>query len=220
MNDVSYAVHRLTETWTKVLPEAGYRSTDFPPLIDILQDLVTPNAGRTVGGASAPSQRNVLDVKALDLLMGVEDVVGAWLYEWNTPLSRGQDSLRVRVAVFAKLLDVRWQSGGITEQAYNHLSSALIRWAGQIWDLVEPPLQVPLRDASCPECGRAKWVNENEEVTDALLVSYRDGGDVQAQCRWASCTFLATGPRALLELGFHVGAERDDDTLRDMGLLA
>lgn len=209
----------MTEPWTLVLPSAGYRAQEFAPLLDILQDLVAPNSGKTVGGVSMPSQRNVVDVKALDLLMGVEDVVGAWLFEWNTPLGKGQDSLTVRVRVFAKLLEVRWASGGVTEQAYNHLTGTLIRWAGQIWDLVEPPLQVPLRDASCPECGRAKWVNENEEVTDALLVSYRDGGEVQAECRWNSCTFLASGDRALLELGYHVGATVDEDTLRDMGVI-
>jgi len=219
-SDVAYAVHRLTEPWTIVLPSAGYRAQEFAPLIDILQGLVTPNAGRTVGGASAPSQRNVLDVKALDLLMSIEDVVGAWLYEWNTPLSKGQDSLRVRVAVFAKLLDIRWKTGGVAETAHAHLTGTLIRWAGLIWDLVEPPLQVPLRDASCPECGRAKWVNENEEVSDALLVSYRDGGEVMAECRWASCTFIASGDRALLELGYHVGATVDEDTLREMGIIA
>jgi hypothetical protein len=209
----------LTEPWTMVVAAANYRATEFPPLLDLLQGLVTPSAGKTVGGVSAPSERNVLDVKALDLLMSVEDVVGAWLFEWNTPLSKGQDGLVVRVRVFAKLLEVRWQSGGVTETQYTHLTATLIRWAGQIWDLVEPPLQVPLRDATCPECRRAKWVNENDEITDALVVSYRDGGDVQAACRWNSCTFLATGDRALLELGYHVGATVDEDTLRDMGVI-
>ena len=132
MNDVAYATHRLTETWTLVLPSAGYKAQEFPPLIEILEGLVTPNAGRTVGGASAPSQRNVLDVKALDLLMGIEDVVGAWLFEWNTPLQKGQDALTVKVRVFATLLDIRWRAGHVTESQDTHLSNTLIRWANDI----------------------------------------------------------------------------------------
>lgn len=208
----------MTEPWTKVLSEAGYRTTKFPPLLVMLSDMVAPSKNSKGGGGDA-STRNILDVKALDLLMSIQDTVGAWLYEWNTPLEKGQDALIIRVRVFAKLLDVRWRTGGLTESQYTHLSGGLERWAAQIWDLVEPPLQVPLRGVSCPECGRAKWVNDDEELSDALLVSFRDGGEVQAECRWRSCAFVAVGGRALLELGYHANATVDEDTLRDMGIV-
>jgi hypothetical protein len=219
MTGLPESVHRLTEPWTLVLTpkEAGtYRAQDFPPLMVMLAGLVTPNAGRTRGGVNDPSTRSVLDVKALDLLMHIQDVTRSRLTLWGVRVSK-DDTVDVRA--FHNRLETLRSSGGIREDEYHHLSAYFQRWADSIWDLVEPPLQVPLRDATCPVCGRAKWVNENDEWVDALLVSYRDGGDVQATCRWNSCPFVAVGPRALLELGFHVGASSDEDALRSMGVI-
>lgn len=212
------SVHRLTEQWTLVLTpkEAGtYRAQDFPPLLEMLQSMVVPDRGRTMGGVNDPSARSVLDVKALDLLMHIQDVTRSRLTGWGVRVSK-VDTADVRA--FHDRLETLRSSGGIREDEYHHLTAYFQRWADSIWDLVEPPLQVPLREATCPVCGRAKWVNENEEWVDALLVSYREGGEVQAQCRWRSCTFLAVGPKALRELGFHIGATADDDGLRSMGV--
>jgi hypothetical protein len=214
------SVHKLTEPWTLVLTprEAGeYRAQDFPPLLDMLAGLVTPNSGRTRGGVNDPSTRSVVDVKALDLLVGIQDVVGAWSVEFRVQGFTGL-SLVTQTARVAAAIDTAWRTGQLLEHDYTRRLNMFDRWAAQVWDLVEPPLTVPLREATCPECGRSKWANENDEWVDNLLVSFRDGGDVQAECRWVSCTFLAVGPRALRDLGFHVGATVDDDTLKEMGV--
>ncbi len=211
------AVHKLTQPWVLVLTakEAGeYKPQDFPPLLEMLQTLVAPSKNSRGGGRDAAT-KNVLDVKALDLLLHIEDVLRAWLWEWSVPSS----GLLADVLAFHERLETLWRTGQIIESDYLRLSGYPMRWAAQIWDLVEPPLQIVLRDATCPVCDRAKWVNEHEEWVDNLLVSYREGGDVQAECRWRNCPGLWVGPRALRELGFHVGATTDDDALREMGVV-
>jgi hypothetical protein len=209
------SVHRLVNPWVYVLTpkEAGaYKPQDFPPLLDMLATIVTPSKNSRGGGKDA-STRSILDVKALDLLMHIQDVVRGWLREWSIR----SDELRADVLTFHERLETLWRTAQIAESEYLRLRGYLDRWAGQIWDLVEPPLQIVLRDATCPVCDRAKWINENEEWVDNLLVSYRDGGDVQAECRWRSCTGLWVGQRALRELGFHIGATSDEEALREMG---
>lgn len=213
------SVKKLVNPWVAVVKvEGAWVAQDFPPLLDMLATLVVPDKGRTMGGVNDPSTRSVVDVKALDLLMHIQDVVGSWVTEFRvsgfTP-----DTLATRANGLNLMIEARWRTSQMTEADYLRRLAYFDRWAAQIWDLVEPPLQVPLRDATCPQCDRAKWVNENDEWTDNLLVSFRDGGEVQAECRWSSCTFLAVGPRALRELGFHVGATVDDETLKDMGII-
>lgn len=213
------SVKKLVSPWVAVVKAQGaWVAQDFPPLLDMLATLVVPNNGRTKGGVNDPSTRSVVDVKALDLLMHIQDIVGSWVAEFRmggfTP-----DTLTTRVDGLNLLIEARWRTSQMLESDYLRRLAYFDRWAAQIWDLVEPPLQVPLRDATCPECGRAKWANDSEEWVDNLLVSYREGGEVQAECRWASCTFLATGDRALLELGYHVGATVDEETLKDMGVI-
>jgi hypothetical protein len=217
MTDLPESVHRLTEPWTIVLTprEVGeYRAQDFPPLLDMLADMVVPDRGRTMGGVNDPASRSVLDVKALDLLVHIQDVAGAWATEYGVTAL----ALTGKVHGVTITLDTERRGSRITEADYTRRLAYFDRWAAQIWDLVEPPLQVPLREATCPDCGRAKWANENDEWVDNLLVSYREGGEVQAECRWNSCTFLAVGPVALRQLGFHVGATVDDEALRAMGI--
>jgi len=212
-SDVSYAVHRLTEPWTLVLSTEGYKPQDFPPLLEILRGLVAPNSGRTKGGVNDPATRSVLDVKALTLLMHIEDVVGAWVNEWGIP-TRG---LIPQVVAVSKAAEDRWRTSTLTESDYLNITSHFQRWADQIWDLVEPPLQVPLRDAACPRCERAKWVTDEGEWVDNILVSYRDGGTVQAECRWRNCVGLWSGPSELRELGFSLGVQADAAALSEMG---
>lgn len=215
MTDLDKAVQRLTQPWvTVVRVDGSFRAQDFPPLLDMLAGMVTPSKNSHGGGGEA-STRSVLDVKALDLLMVVEDVTRAWLFNWSVPASK---DLRADVVAFHTKLEALWSSGAIGEAEYGRLSRYFESWATQIWDLIEPPLQVPLRGVSCPLCARSVWVNDDEEMSPALLVSFRDGGSVQAACRWASCVFVAVGDRALLELGYHAGATVDAEALKEMGL--
>lgn len=215
MTDIPEAVHRLTEPWTTVVRVGGrFQAQDFPPLLDMLAQMVTPSKNSRGGGGEA-STRSVLDVKALDLLMVIQDVSRSWLYNWSTPVTK---DARVDVGRFWARLQTLHTSGAIADGEYTRLTRYPDAWAAQIWDLIEPPMQVPLRGVSCPECDRAVWVNDEEEQSPALLVSYREGGSVQAECRWRSCGFIAVGDRALLELGYHAGATVDAEALKEMGI--
>lgn len=210
------AVHKLTQPWVLVLSakEAGeYTPQDFPPMLEMLKTMVAPSKNSRGGGGDAAT-RNVLDVKALDLLLGIEDVLRAWLWEWSAP---AKDLVSDALA-FHDRLETLWRTAQIAERDYLRLSAYPVRWAAQIWDLVEPPLQIVLKESTCPICDRAKWVNENEEWVDNLLVTYREGGEVQAECRWRNCPGLWVGSRALRELGFHVGATSDEEALKEMGV--
>lgn len=216
--ELSNPVHRLTQPWVLVLnpAEAGtYKPQDFPPLLEMLQGMVTPNSGKTRGGANDPAARSVIDVKALDLLTAIEDTTRAWLHEWRQPVTR---TITTDVQTFYRHLETLWRTAGISESEYVGLSESPERWARAIWDLIEPPLQVPLRATSCPRCGRSKWVNEHGEWVDNLLVSYRAGDEVVALCRWRSCGASWTGPRELRELGFSLGVQADEATLTEMGV--
>lgn len=210
-------IDKLINPWTMVLTakEAGsHRPQDFPPMMDMLRTLVRPNMERT-GGGSSPATRNLVDTTALTLLMHIEDVTRAWLVQWGVKVS-GEIKLDLRG--YNDRLDALWRTDAITQTEYTRLLSYPETWAGKIWDILEPPLQVTLKEAECPNCGRAKWINENDDHVDNLIVSYRDGGEVQAECRWNDCNGFWAGTRALRELGFHVGATVDDDALRAMGV--
>lgn len=216
VTELSPAVLKLTEPWVIVLSpkEAGsWKAQDFPPLLDMLATLVVPGMEK-MGGGSSPSTRSLADLKALELLMHIQDVVRAWLHEWRIPAS---GDLKVDTVAFDTRLDALWRSTSISEPEYLRLNAYAATWATRIWDLIEPPLQVPLKEATCPKCNRAKWINENEEHVDNLLVSFREGGDVQAECRWRNCDGLWYGAVALANLGFHVGATVDKEALREMG---
>jgi hypothetical protein len=208
--------NRLTNNWTLVIDkrETGKElHQDFPPLLDMLATMVRPNMERTGGGSSAAT-RNLIDTKALTLLMHIEDVSRAWLIEWGIKVTGDR---KADVAAYSERANTLHRTGVITETDWLRLTSYPQTWVGRIWDLIEPPMQIPLKEAECPKCGRAKWINENDEHVDNILASYRDGGEVQAECRWNDCDGYWVGPRQLRELGFHVGATVDDDALREMG---
>jgi hypothetical protein len=217
MTELTDSMHKLVEPWVIVLTpkEAGdWKAQDFPPLLDMLQTLVVPGMEK-MGGGSSPSTRTLADLKALDLLIHIQDVVRAWLHEWSVPASR---ELKADTLAFHDRLETLWRTRTIAESEYVHLTAYPQQWATRIWDLIEPPLQVPLKEATCPKCNRAKWINENDEHVDNLLVSFREGGDVQAECRWRNCDGIWYGAFALAELGFHVGATVDKEALREMGI--
>ena len=209
----SYAVHRLTEPWTLILASEGYTARDFPPLLEILQTLVASSNNNRGGGGLAHT-RNLLDSKALDLLMHIQDVAGAWLFEWDVKAA----GLIPQVAAFARTLEVRWRTSQLTETAYTNLSNGLERWANQIWDMYEPPARVPLRASTCPACHRAKYVTDAGDESDALVVTFGDAGEPRADCQWGDCGAAWAGAESLIALGKRIGATLDQDTLRDMGV--
>jgi hypothetical protein len=205
------AIARLTEPWTiKVdidhrarIPYADVSVREFPPLIDMLRGHITPDTGKTMGGANDPASRSVLDLKSLDLLMHIEDIVRAWLGEWRIPTGDIRDDIRA----FADRLETLHRADSIDQAVYEGLAAQPDVWVVRIWDLIEPPRRIALRGASCPRCERAKITNADGESADNLLVLWRDGQEPTAECQWEDCAAIWVGEDGLKALGRELGEE-------------
>lgn len=197
---------RLVEPWTITvsidekarIPFAGVRVREFPPLLDMLHEHITPDTGKTMGGANDPSARSVLDLKSLDLLVHIQDVTRAWLQEWRIP--RHED-LKNDLRAFWNHLHALYGSGAIDQITFEHLASYPDTWATNIWDLIEPPLRLPLRGTGCPRCGRGKIMTASDEQADNLLVIWRDGQEPTVECQWSDCAAIWVGESGMIELG-------------------
>ena len=213
--NTSYAVHKLTEPWTLILASEGYTAREFPPLLTILEGLVA-SSNNSHGGGGLAHTRNLVDTKALTLLMLIQDVVGGWLFEWDAHAV----GLIPRVVKFAETLDTRWRTSQISETGYLSLSAGIEDWARKIWTMYEPSKRIPLRGVTCPVCQRAKYVNDAEEASDPLIVTFGDTGEPRADCQWSDCATAWTGTESLIALGNRIGATLDPDALREMGVIA
>lgn len=201
---------RLVHPWTLQVEVAGHPVTQaFNPLIDELAVLVRPSSN-THGGAGSPATRNLIDTKALDLLTLIQDTTVGWLREWGlhgTGTTRG-DIIRYRTHA-----DTLHASGAIDTPQWERFTGIPDVWASRIWDLLEPPLQRPLRDSSCPRCDTRKTVTEAGETVDALVVERRVGQEVTAVCRAVGCTATWVGEDGLKGLGRELGIEFNTEAL-------
>jgi hypothetical protein len=201
---------RLVYYWNLEVDVAGEPHVQtFRPLIEELNDLVRPS-NNSRGGGGLPSTRNVIDVKALDLLTHIQDVTRAWLHEWNTA-SAG--TTRDDLILFVDTANTLHTSGALDTPVWERLTSYPDVWAGRIWDLLEPPLQRPLRDSPCPRCGVAKAATEAGESVDAIVLERRYGQEVTAVCRAGDCTAVWVGEEGLKGLGRELGIEFDVSAL-------
>lgn len=213
MIDLSPGMSRLIEPWTlTVTVDDGERTQHFPPLVDMLNGQLVPGM-EGGGGGGAPNTRNVLDVKSLDLLIHVQDVTRAWLQEWGTQ-SAGE--LKLDLRGFWEKLHTLHDTGDMDTITFEHLESYPDTWAAKVWDLIEPPKQIPLRRTECPKCDAAKITNGEGESTDNLLITFRVGHEFTAECRSKDCGAVWIGRDGLVELGRQVGVEIDVDTLAEV----
>lgn len=211
---------RLIEPWTLTItidekarvPYAGISAREFPALLDMLQGHVIPDTGKTIGGANTPATRSVLDVKSLDLLMHIEDVTEAWLNEWRMP--RDGD-VKTNMRAFWNHLHTLYATGTIDQAMFEHLQSYPDTWATNIWDLIEPPLRLPMRGSGCPKCGRTKITTTNDEQTDNLLIIWRDNQEPTVECQWADCGAIWVGEPGMIELGRALNMEIDMEKIEE-----
>jgi hypothetical protein len=207
---MSDGFNRLVNEWSLEVEVAGEpRIQTFRPLIDELTDMVRPSMNAR-GGGGLPSTRNLIDVKALDLLTHIQDVTRAWLNEWGLP---GRGSTRMDITRFVYRANMLHYNGTIETGDWERLTSYPDTWASRIWDLLEPPLQRPLRDSPCPRCGVAKAANEGGETVDVLVLEQRYGQEPTAVCRAGDCTAVWVGAEGLKSLGRELGIEFDTSVL-------
>jgi hypothetical protein len=202
MTELSESMHRLTEPWTLVGTVDGIQiRSDFKPLIDMLTDRIVPNASGGIGGGLA-STRSVLDVNSLDTLMHIQDVTQSWLNEWRAPRSKDTKS---DLQLFWNRLHLRHNIGEVDDATFERLAAYPDTWATRIWDLVDPPLTRPLRNMPCPKCDHAKFINSNGDHVDNLIIRWRPGQEVTAECQWTSCGAVWIGRQGLILLARATG---------------
>lgn len=210
MSELSDGMARLIGPWTlTVTVDNQDRQQHFPALVDWLAKLVTPS-NNSRGGGGSPATRNLVDAIALDLLMHIQDVTRAWLQEWGVQVA---GELKLDLRGFWDRLHALHRTGDIDEYMYERLYAYPDTWAAKVWDLIEPPKQVPLRNTGCPRCDVAKWVNGEGETSDNLVVTARVGHEITAECRNRECAAVWIGREGLIELGRAIGVEIDFDTL-------
>ena len=212
MTELSDGMRRLIEPWElEVTVNGGTRKQSFRPLVDILRALVIPS-NNAQGGGGAPNTRNLVDAVSLDLLTHIQDVTRAWLQEWGVQTA---GELKLDLRGYWDKLDTLRRTGEIDETTYEHLASYPDTWASRIWDLIEPPLRIPLRGSECPKCSRHKWVNDNQDTTDNLIVLWRDGQEVTAECQWSDCAAIWVGETGLIDLGRALGVEVNMEAIEE-----
>lgn len=210
MTELSESMHRLTEAWTlPVVVDGKDAFTEFPPLLDMLTQRVVPDSVVGAGGG-LPSTRNVLDVNSLDTLMHIQDVVRAWLREWRRTV--GGDT-KTDVALFWYWLHVGHSSGQVDDATLERLAAYPDAWATRIWDLVDPPLIRPLRNTECPKCGHTKFINAQGDHVDNLIIRWRPGQEVTAECQWTSCGSVWVGKQGLIDMARAAGIVMNIDEL-------
>jgi len=92
------------------------------------------------------------------------------------------------------------------------------RWVKDIDNMFDPEVVKEL-SGPCPNCEASRFHDKKEDVEkSALYLHYKEDIEPEAVCR--SCGWTETGPRRLLELGYHLGAVVDEDTLKEMGVIA
>ena len=207
--NLTEAIMRLIFPWTLTIDVDGeQRQQQFEPLIDMLA-AGAPGMENT-GGGTLPSMRSAIDMKSLDLMIHIEDVVRGWVLSWQTPTS---GNLKHDLALFWRLLHEQHQAGIIDQDTYERLHAYPDTWAERIWDLREPPKLVALRAADCPECGHGKLVTPDGDLTDPLLITIRLGREPVAECR--HCGYVWVSRDGLVTLGRALGCEIDVETLTE-----
>lgn len=215
MTELSDGMRRLIEPWTlEVTVDDGTRTQHFPPLVDMLHALVVPS-NNSHGGGGAPNTRNLIDPKSIDLLIHIQDVARAWLRSpgWDVQVA---GELKLDLRGFWDRLNTLNRTGDISEMEFENLVSYPDTWAAKIWDLIEPPKQIPLRTTECPKCESAKVVNREGESSDNLLITFRVGHEFTAECRNPDCGALWIGRDGLIELGRSIGIEIDVDAIMEV----
>lgn len=212
MTVLSDSMARLIDRWELVVTVGeGDRVQTFPALVDMLQGQLVPGMEGSAGGG-LPSTRNVLDVGSLDMLIHMQDVTRAWLQEWGV---QGAGDLKLDLRGFWDRLHTLHDAGDLDDTTFEHLASYPDTWAAKVWDLIEPPKTVRLRNTGCPKCDADKVTNADGESSDNLTVTFRVGQLFTAECRNVECGAVWVGRDGLVELGRMLGVEIDIDTLME-----
>lgn len=219
MSEARNAIDVLTHKWTDVLSprESGtgkYQPIDYPPLLDMLKEAIGSSLGKTGAGRSPDAERNIMNLRAFALWQHIDGTTRAWLRDLSK--QRPSKELKDALVQLGGLLEALHASNQIKESRYLHILEQFPRWRSQIWEMFDPPTMKELIGA-CPNCGETSYVNLEHVTSPALIAYYWKGIQPEAKCQ--QCGDRWSGERALLDLGYHIGASVDEETLHEMGVI-
>ena len=215
MTDLLEATNELTQPWNEILTPAetgdGYQIIDHKPRIEMLREAIASSGGGTTAGRSLASTRNIINLAAFDLWQRIDEQTRSALYEHGI---KPEADLLDALNQLGTRLDALRNTNSIREDTHARLVSRVQSWLGSIENLFDPPTRKELKGA-CPECGTSRVTVEDGE-TWALFAYYWKGHAPAARCQ--QCGKHWQGDRELLELGFSLNANMDQDELRALGV--
>lgn len=185
------------------------------PLLQQIRSAMYGDLGRTESGKSAAAQeRSVLDVAAFTIYEDITGRIEAF-HQYLTKQPKREtpeETLRAWYVAF----DSQFRAGKYTEQQVLRTLSQLNKFASRISGHFDQP-RVKEIAGPCPQCTAAHFKDTQGANQTSLYASYKAGEQPYVRCR--GCGAEWTGERTLLELGYHLGAQVDEDTLREMGVI-
>lgn len=178
------------------------------PLLKLLRESVTSNIGSGPGGSALASQRNVINLEALQLYDELEtDILTAYGRVTSAmPYMLPEQNLRQWFIAFNTV--------AVSEDALLEEANRWSGWARRIEDLLFPQTQLEVTTA-CPECGK-RWVKSGDGgAVTALVVEYRKPSSDQVNVlaksvgRCRGCKKVWRGSTALRELRFAIDQVED-----------
>lgn len=192
-------------------------SVDRDPLLAQIRQAMYGDLGKTEGGRSAAAQeRSVLDIGAFTIYEDITGRIEAFHQQLTGKPKRPtpEETLRAWFVAY----DSNYRGGKYTDAQVRRVLGQLLRFAGRIRGHFDQPRVKELAGA-CPveTCGLAFTKAENGATQSALYATYKRGEQPAVRCR--GCGSEWVGERTLLELGYYLGANVDEETLRDMGVM-
>lgn len=182
------------------------------PLLTQMRQAVYSDTGKTHAGHSQKHTRNLIDLGAFDIYQEITDRVFAH-YRWLTEKSAPTAWLPEKT-----LLDwyVRYRYEAerqrYTEDMQKEMLTEIRSWSRRIRGHFDPPRQMELF-GPCPMC---EGLDDKKGHT-ALFLQWRKDEPATARCRL--CKAEWSGTVTLLQLGYHLGANVDEQSLTEMGIL-
>lgn len=186
---LSQAIHELTQTHPR---KHGELAGVEPGLLHLLERAIASSSGRG-SAAGAARTGSPVDVSALTLWQQINDVVGE---HWP-----GHGDLMLAPMPLTSRL-VLWAANLSGTEDEVHLLEMAMYWRKRIYDLLEPPVRVPLRGVTCPACHQSSYRHEAPEdggyAHSPVLLVHLSETPVRAEC-------------------LHCGSEWLGGELRDLG---
>lgn len=188
-----------------------------PALLVQLRSAISSSIGspsNTIAGGGA--QLGGLNIGAFTMYEDIEGRIRAAWFEVSGERSKdAPEVLLPRWYVHVKNLHL---AGLWSESLVRTWRSVIRGWAKGIDSMFNPEVVKELV-GPCPNpgCQLSRIVDRDGVGQSALYLHYGDDNEPEAVCR--SCGWAVTGPRSLLELGYHLGATVDEEALREMGVI-